>query len=168
MIVFLIILAGVGFYFAQQWLQEYAVTVSHKVADSTASGTDVQALNKLQDELNSRQDITEKTTTMFASVQTFQTQAVKDLGIYAAAAGITLSQFNFSESTVAPAGTSGPTTTVTITLASPVSYTKLLKFIKAIEGNLPKMQISGINLSRIEGDSQSVRIEQLIIGVYTR
>lgn len=168
MIVLLIGLASVGFYFAQQWLQEYAVTVSHKVADSAASGTDVQALSKLQEELKSREDVTIKTANMFASLQTFQTQAVKDLGIYAAASGISISQFNFSESTVAPVGSGIPTTTVTITLASPVNYVNLLKFVQAIEGNLPKMQISGLNLSRIEGDTQSVKIDQLTIAVYTR
>lgn len=168
-IVLLIILAGVGFYFAHNWLRDLATSVSQTVASSSTSGADLQALSKLQQELLEQQDLATKAAAMFTSSQTFQTQAVKDLGIYAAATGITISNFTFP---VAGATTTGgvttPSTTITITLTSPVSYINLLKFMQAIESNLPKMQISSINLGRIEGDAQSVRIDQLTVAVYAR
>lgn len=162
-------LAGVGFYFAHGYLAEYAVSVSNKVAESSTSGTDLQALSRLQQEIAAQQEVATKAAGIFTSRQTFQTQAVKDLGAYAAATGITISNYTFGTPTTGGAGaTSTLENTVTITLASPVSYTNLLKFMKAIEGNLPKMQISNVTLNRIEGDSQSVQIDQLTIGVYAR
>lgn len=163
-------LAGVGFYFAHGWLAELAVSVSNKVAESSTSGSDLQALSRLQQEIASQQEVATKASSMFTSSQTFQTQAVKDLGIYAAATGITISNFTFGTpaTTAVSTGISGLDSTITITLTSPVSYTSLLKFMQAIESNLPKMQISSVNLTRIEGDSQSVQIDQLTIGVYTR
>jgi len=173
-IVLLIGLSGVGFYFAQDWLHNLAISVSHTVADSTASGNDTQALSKLQTELSTRQDIVSKTNSIFTSSSTYQTQAVKDLTTYANATGITITNWSFTTPAVAPAAAAAaaastlPTTSVTITLGSPVLYTSLLKFMGEIEGNLPKMQISSINLSRIAGDNTSVKIQQLVIAVYTR
>lgn len=170
MVVLLIVLSGVGFYFAQNWLQEMAVSVSHTVAESTTSDSSVQALKKLQEELSTRQDIITKTNSIFTSTSTYQTQAVEDLIAYAKSSGITISNYAFPPPAAASsaAASSIPTTLVTVTLTSPVSYTSLLKFMSAVEGNLPKMQITSINLGRISGDSESVKIDQLTVAVYTR
>jgi hypothetical protein len=168
-IVLLIVLAGVGFYFTQSWLDSLAVSVSHTVADSKSSDSGLQSLQKLQEELASRQDIITKTNSIFTSTSSFQTQAVQDLIAYAAASGITISNYAFpAPASTSPATASIPTTQVTVTLTSPVNYTSLLKFMTAIEGNLPKMQIIGINVGRISGDDTSVRIDQLTVAVYTR
>lgn len=162
-IVLVIGLAAFGFSFAQSWLSDLAVSVSHTVADSTTSSNNVQALHKLQDELQTRQDIISRVSSLFTSKQTYQIQAVKDLTAYAAATGISISNYTFP----AEASLSSPATTVTLTLTSPVPYVGLLKFMSAIEGNLPKMQISSINLGRIDGDTQSARVDQLTIEVST-
>ncbi|MDB5167168.1 MAG: hypothetical protein JWN26_313 [Candidatus Saccharibacteria bacterium] len=167
-IVLLVLLAGVGFYFAQNLLHNFAVSVSHTIADSQASGTGLQSLQTLQDELSTQQDIITKTNNIFTSTTTYQTQAVQDLSTYAAATGITITNYTFPVVAASSTATTIPTTQVTITLGSPVSYTNLLKFMTEVEGNLPKMQITGINLSRISGDSSSVKIDQLTIAVYTR
>lgn len=167
-IVLLILLAGVGFYFAQSWLHGFAVTVSHTIADSKVSGTGLQSLQKLQNELSTQQDIITKTNAIFTSTATYQTQAVQDLSTYASASGITISNYSFPAATAASAVATVPTTQVTITLTSPVSYVNLLRFMSEIEGNLPKMQITGINIARIAGDNTSVKIDQLTVAVYTR
>lgn len=167
-LVLLIVMAGVGFYFAQNWLQEMAISVSHTVAQSTTSDKSVQDLKQLQDELATRQDIITKTNSIFTSTATYQTQAVEDLIAYATSSGITISNYSFPAPTASTAASSTPTTLVTITLTSPVSYTSLLKFMSLIEGNLPKMQITSINLGRIVGDNEAVKIDQLTVAVYTR
>lgn len=170
-IVLLIILAGVGFYFTQGWLHTYAITVSHTVADSKASDTTLQTLSKLQKELETQQDIIRKTNAIATSSTAYQTQAVKDLIAYAQLTGVTISDYTFpngaAPTTSSTAGTV-PSTQVTIKLGSPVSYTSLINFMSAIEGNLPKMQITSVNLGRIAGDPTSVKIDQLTVAVYTR
>jgi hypothetical protein len=169
-VVLLIALASVGFYFAHNWLQEMAVSVSHSVAQSATTDNSVQALQKLQEELSTRQDIITKTNSIFTSTTTYQTQAVQDLIAYAAASGITISNYSFPAPGASSSATASsiPSTLVTITLTSPVSYTNLLKFMTLVEGNLPKMQITSINIGRIAGDSESVKIDQLTVAVYTR
>jgi hypothetical protein len=170
LIVLLIVIAGVGFYFAQSYLHDLAVTVGNTVAQSKNSDSSLQSLNQLQQNLTNQQDIISKTNSIFASTATFQTQAVKDLIAYAATTGITISNYTFPAASVSSTATSAsvPTTQVTITLASPVNYKKLLSFMMAIEGNLPKMQITSLNLGRVPGDASSVRIDQLTVAVYTR
>jgi hypothetical protein len=179
-VVTLIGLAAVGFYFDQSWLRTFAVSVSKTVADSQARGSDVQSLKKLQADLLARQDIITKVDTMTTSSQDYQNQVIKDLDKYAAYADVQISNYTFvapvaasttpatTTTTVAPVAASG-SQAVTVAVTSPISYAKLLKFMTAIEGNLPKMQISSINLGRVEGgDSSSVRTEQLTIEVYTK
>jgi hypothetical protein len=169
LIVITLALSATGFYYAQGWLSKLAVSVSHTIADSTTSGNNVQALNKLQVELSSRQDIIARANNISISRQTYQTQAVGDLTSYARETGVSISNYTFPASDAAPATTaSTPTTTITLTLGNPVSYVSLLKFMKAIEGSLPKMQILNINIGRVTGDSQSVRVDQLTVAISTR
>lgn len=180
MIVLLIILSGVGFYFAQSWLSTQAIAVSHKVADSTSSGTSVPSLQKLKTELASEQDIITKTNALMTPASTYQTQAVQDLITYANVTGITISNYSFPATaasgatpttpatTTAATANAGPSTQVTATLTSPLPYTNLLKFMYDIETNLPKMQITSIDLTRVDGNSNSVGVSQLTIAVYTK
>jgi len=167
-IVLVIILAGVGFYFAQGWLHTFATSVSRTVADSNSSDNSVQSLTKLQQELSTRQDIVTKTNAIMTSSSTFQTQAVQDLTVYAAAAGISISNYAFPVVPASSVALTVPITQVTVTLKSPVAYNNLIEFMTAIEGNLPKMQITSVNLGRISGDAASVKIDQLTVAVYTR
>ena len=176
-VIVLIGLTATGFYFGQNWLRTLAVSVSQTVADSKASGGDVQSLKKLQTNLLARQGIVDKANSIISSSQNYQNQVIQDLDKYAAEANITISNYNFTSPTaVAPTPSStaqtapaaGPTS-VTVTLTSPITYVKLLKFMTAIESNLPKMQVSSINLGRVaSGASDSVKTEQLAIEVYTQ
>lgn len=181
MVVFLIGLSAVGFYFGQSWLRTLAVSVSHTIADSKVSGGDVQSLKRLQADLSTRQGIVNKANSIMASSQNYQNQTIQDLDKYATDTGISISNYNFTQPAVATAPTtatsaSAPTAapaagsnSITVTLTSPLAYTKLLKFMTAIESNLPKMQVSSINLGRVTGsDRDSVRTEQLTIEVYTQ
>lgn len=174
-VVIIIALSIVGFYFGQNWLRTLAVSVSHTVADSQASGNDVQSLKKLQENLLTRQDIINKANSIIASSESYQNQTIMDLDKYASDAGIAISNYNFAQPTTPAATTTtgqpavSGLTSVTVTVASPLSYTKLMKFMTSIENNLPKMQISSINLGRVpDSDSDTVRTDQLTIEVYTQ
>ncbi len=183
LLVIVVTLSGLsagGFYFGQVWLQTFAGTVSQTLANSKASGNDVQSFKKLQANLASRQEIIAKATSLVASSQNYQDQAILDLDKYASNAGISISNFSFAPAaaataaaTTAPASVASTpassSSSVTITLVSPISYAKLMKFMSAIEGSIPKMQVSSINLGRVaDGGQDSVKTDQLTIEVYTQ
>ena len=174
--IFLMIgLSATGFYFAQKWLLGLAGTISQTVADSNATDSSNQSLAQLQTALNEQQSIIAKTQVIAAPLSTYQSQAIQDLDRYASDSGITISNYSFTQPAAAATSTTTAAATssvasknqiVTATLTSPISYTKLLKFMNYVEGNLPKMQISSVNLGRSStGSGDSVRIDQLSIEV---
>lgn len=74
-----------------------------------------------------------------------------------------------AEGTTAAPTASLKTTSVNITVETPVDYRNLLRFIHYIEQNLTKMQISQISLSRTtSGDQNAVMSEALTIEVYIK
>lgn len=163
MIVLMIALAGVGFYFAQTWLRDYSKTVGQAVADSISTGNDIQNLQKLQGELEERQDTIAKASNLITSTQTYQSQSIQDLKTYAAISGVAISNFSFTTIGATASASSG--SGVTVTLSSPVPYTSLLKFLTLVEGNIPKMQVSSMSLGRIAGSADSVKIDTITIEV---
>lgn len=174
-IVLMLALSAVGFYFGQNYLMTTAASVSRSVADSKAGGTSVDAMKKVKQELLARQDITAKAGSILTSSQTYQDQAIRDLNKYAADIGINISNYSFAApaapvaaKTAAATPAAASPTTVTVALASPMSYTKLLRFMTAIENNLPKMQVSSVNMGRIDGSRDTVKTEQLTIEMYTQ
>lgn len=142
-----IIGSGVGFYFGLQFIREYALDVSHSVTDSKASGTNIVELGNLKKQLTAGEGLVEKASKLFSTPATYQTQALKDISKYAQESGVTITSI---DSTKAAADGSTPVEQFSevITIESPVSYARFIKFLDAIEGSLPKMQITSITVGR--------------------
>ncbi len=170
-----IVLAGAGFYFGRNWLHDYAVSVNHTVSDATSSNSDVSSLKKLQQQIEQQQAIIGKTQSLFTDPSNYQTQVVQDISRYAAQLGLPTPNFTFQAAPSSTPSTGGAATTpvasvpgktVTVTIQSPIAYITLLKFISAIEQNLPKMQLTGVNIGR--SDSGMVTTDALTIQVFSR
>jgi hypothetical protein len=167
-ILFLIGLATAGFYFAQTGLVEYSKIVTQTVADSTNSGKDVQSLKKLQSDLAELQDVVVKSSKISSPVSDYQSQVITDIKAYAQTAGVGVSNYTFTSGSTSSAAGAPQSSTVTLSLTSPMQYKSLLTFIRLIETNLPKMQISSVNLTRANGDNGMIRTDSISIDVYTR
>ena len=193
----LLLVAGVsGFYAAQKKLNVYADEISTKVAEAEASKNSVQRLQSLESELERLKDIRSRASSIVAESQSYQyqNQIITDLSNYAQQSGITISQYNFQavdqqaasgtkpeapatpEAGASPAaapGAAGPSvaslksTVVSISLNPPINYTNLLRFMRSVEQNLTKMQISGISLTP-GGDKDEVSTGSLNIEVYIK
>lgn len=178
-----LITASVIFYFANANLRSVATAVSHKVADANASRNNLENLKKIERFLAEQQDTITRVNSIVADSQSYQyqDQIILDLNSYAAKAGISITNFDFAAAAAAtttpPAATgtqaSAPTTggvkstTVSISVANPVDYISLLRFIKSIEQNLTKMQISKIGLSK-GTNANEVSTDALAIEIYVR
>jgi hypothetical protein len=184
---FLIAAAGVaGFTFAKGYLQTVAIDTSHSVVDASASQDNLQTLQKIQKILVADKDVIARTSSIVADSQSYQyqDQIIGDLNNYASKAGISITNLDFSAATTAATPsptTSHPTpgsatpiqptgvksTSVAVTLNNPVGYDNLLTFIRSVEQNLTKMQISRVSLSK-GTDSNSVSSDVLTIEVYIK
>ncbi len=176
----IVMLTAVGFYFVNSHLKTYALDVSHVVVDANASRDNLQNLQKIEKQLKESQDIVQKTNNIVAESQSYQyqDQIITDINGYATRAGISITDINFSaqSTTTTPTANATPaaptpsgvkSTSVAITLKNPVNYDNLLRFLKSIEQNLTKMQVSRINLSK-DTSSSGVTSDILTLQVYVR
>ena len=164
--------AAAGFYFGLQTIKTYALDVSHTVSDANASGKNVEQLSELKQALADREPLVAKANSLFATEATYQSQVLKDLQKYASDAGITISNTSFdkqSASDTAPIASAVTSESVVVTVSSPVSYARLMKFLDELEGNLPKLQVTGISLSRpANATGDLVATDKITITVATR
>lgn len=164
LMVVIIIGACAGFYFGLQSVKDYALEVTHSVSDANASGKNVEQLSVLKQQLAERKPLVTKANQLFATSDNYQLQSLKDIQKYASEAGITISNTEFDKVTAAAGGHS-----VLVTLQSPVSYAKFIQFLDAIEGNLPKMQITGVSISRpTSASGDNITTDKITITVATR
>lgn len=181
LMVAIILAAGAGFYFGLRIVKQYAVDVSHTIADANASGTSVQQLNTLKTQLAERQSLVEKANQLFATPDTYQTQGLKDIQQYASNAGVVITNTEFTKAATTPTATTSPvaiTTTggtasassannIVVTLQSPVSYTKFLNFLSEIEGNVPKLQITGMSIGRPSATADTTSDDDVVVDKIT-
>jgi len=168
LIIILILAGGAGFYFGLQQVKSYGVIVSHTAADATASAQNVKSLEQLKETLAESTTLVDKANKLFSTDANYQSQALKDVQKYASESGLTISSTNFN-STSGAGQVVGSGHTFVISLQSPVDYKKLLQFLNDIEGNLPKMQIVSLDLSRpTSGGTGQVAIGDTTIEISTR
>ncbi len=164
-IFFVVLLALIGaYYLGLRAVKDYAVEVTQTTKDVTASSSKVENLKDLELKLNQTKASVDKADRMFAPANGYQTQVVNDLRRYATAAGIGLQTTDF-------ANQAGETETrsFSISLANPVDYSQLLRFIELVETSLPKMEISELTIARSANSNASqVNVEKLTLKVYVK
>jgi hypothetical protein len=176
-------LAVVGFVFAQKQISAYALEVSHKKVDATASESSLQTLQTVEKQLADDQEIIKKASTLKHNSSLPQFKAIADLQNHAQANKISLSDISFeasSASTTAPATTTTPTPD-TAAPAAPaagisitfkvndgeVATTDFVNFLYDIEHSTPKMQIKGISVKKGKTDSQ-LAVDSMTVTMLTQ
>lgn len=152
-VLLLLLLAGLGYgvFFMHSQLSIYAVTVDHLKTDSEVDQQSLENTQKLQRALDLNADSVDRAADIVADTKyyEYQDQIVRDISSYAAATGITVLGFDFSTSTTGKT-TNVPglnTVVASISLKSPVQYRDYLRFLKLIERNLTKMQVTQLDIS---------------------
>lgn len=190
-IVLLLILAGgiAGFLFARSILVAQAVEVAKIGAQASTSQNKVENLQKALTELDANTAVENKVQDMVATglKYTYQDQIVSALKTLGASAGVKVTNISFIDvktigGTATPAAGSSPAapsvapdiklTQASVTVATPLRYDDLLKFIHSIEQNTMTMKVSKLSISK-SGDTKAnnqmlVNCDVLTIGVYTR
>ena len=161
-LVFAIIVLGGSalFYFGLSMLGDYSAQVNQRLADADASGKQIDELQTLKSQLSQSTSLVEKANQLFTTPDAYRSRTLSDLKNYADAAGLSIESTNFDDN-------SGQT--VTVELAAPVSYAKLITFLSNVESNLPKFQVSSISLRHSsDGGADSVEVGEIKIGISVR
>lgn len=176
LIALVIILVGVAIYYAHGFLQAETTKTAHTRIEAELSARDVERLKSLEKIIGANQSSVQKAEQIVAETKQYQyqDQIVSDINSYASKTGVQVTAFDFgSTSAPAPAGAAKAVSgvksiTVTLTLKSPLAFDSYLRFLKAIEQNLTKMQVSGVNLSPDVNDVNSVANPTIGLTVYVR
>lgn len=143
--------------------------LAQDIHDSTANVINERAKeNSLKQQLTTFQEPLEKAGNITVSADNYSNQVIKDLTFYADKTGVKITGYT-TDSTKTSSNIAGVSTqNITATLANPVNYDNFLHFLKLIETNLPKMQITGVNISSIVDSTTLIEVEPLTIRVYTK
>ncbi len=135
------------------------------------STRDAEKANELKAYLESHTDDVQRAAAIVGETKTYQyqNQIIEDINRYANSAGVTVLGFDFPTSTTAPKNTAGlKSIAAVITLQNPVSYTNYLKFLKLIEQNLTKMQITDISVAPDPKASGEISTPTIGLQVYVK
>jgi hypothetical protein len=159
-----------GYFYVQDKLSGYASEVGKTTSELAAKeNTEKQA--GLDTALAQYKPSVDKAAAFVAPSGSYLGIVTSDLRKYASETGVELSDISPAQ---APAIQVNPgviglqTSYVKVTIKNPASFTGLMEFINGIETNLPKMQLTGINLTHASGDADRINVDPLIIKVYIK
>lgn len=178
-ILIVITLVGIGYIFllAKDVLTAKSVETDHARIDARLAEEEISRLKQLETQLKGDEATIEKTAKIVAESQsyTFQDQVIRDLTSYAEKSGVGIIMFDFGQKPgEKPASVPGSTanslnrTIVSIQLENNIPYRNLLTFVKSIEQNVTKMQLSGINFQPKKDDPTQIIGSTIKIEVYLR
>ena len=175
------LLGGIGalIYFASDYLDGQVKETVHRQIDAELSLNDLDRLQRLEKVLeDNRASVDQAAQIVSDSKQyTYQDQIVSDINAYAAKTGVSVTGFDFgdafaktsrSNTQKLPQVSGVKSISVTLTLASPMNYDNYLRFVKAIETNLTKMQVSGVNMTPDEERPGQISNPSVVLIVYVR
>jgi hypothetical protein len=175
----LILTIGI-FWFIHEQLNSFSVDVAAGNAAAASTSQDESKLEHLKSELDKSQVAVARTKKIVGDTKLYQyqNQIIDDLSAYANAAGFTIKGFSFvtatpgattaapaTAATAAPAGLKS--TIATITFPQSMSYLAYMNFLKSVENNLTKMNISGVSM-HIDIATGTFVADPLTIGVYIK
>jgi hypothetical protein len=174
-------LGGIGavIYYATGFLHSEVTQTVHTRIKADLSQNDLDRLKSLEKVLQNNHASVEKAAQIVSDSQKYQyqDQIVSDINTYAIKTGVSVTGFDFGDAFATstksttqktPTVTGVKSITATLTLASPMPYDNYLRFIKAIEKNLTKMQVSGINITPDEEHPGQVSNPSVVLIVYVR
>ncbi|HSE61352.1 MAG TPA: hypothetical protein VLA88_03580 [Candidatus Saccharimonadales bacterium] len=150
LVVVLLASFGAGVWWVQGMLAEKVRETDHARTDADLSGTELQQLKQLKKQLEDQKDIVDRAKQIAATSAQYQyqDQVIKDVADYAARYGIQVNTFDFSTTNKNAAATNGAKKTpFTVSLKGPLAYVTFLNFLRDLEGNLTKIQVTSLTLA---------------------
>lgn len=168
LVIFMLAIGGaVGFYYARQWIDQLTVETNSVIETASKIVSDKSSPTRPSDATT--KDLADKTLAMIYPANDFQAQATTDLQKYASETGIVINSIStIADSTTHILPGNIKVKKLAVSVSSPVSFASLMQFVKAIETNTPKMQITSLNLSNVHANKGDVTVEPLNIEVYVR
>jgi len=155
--------SGGGFYYAQSKLSETAAQV--KTTRTELAISDNLTNEVLRSQVATASISSEKALALKLSAEEYQEQLTSDVKAYARNNSINVSNYSFAANST-DASTTANASSMTITLSNPVNFNDLMKFLKSIETNIPKIQITNLKITHNTNYIDSVLVDPIIVKGY--
>lgn len=171
-IILLVIGVGVGSWLMQGMLSSQVIETDHARIDADLSRTELQRSKSLQTYLDQNKAAIEKTNAVVSETKAYQyqNQIVNDIETYASKAGVIILGYSFPQDTAVakPDSTGLKSVSASLTLQTPLSYVNYLRFLKYIEQNITKMQITNLTLTPDPDNANNIKSTSITLKVYVR
>lgn len=169
----MVVLGVAGVWYLNNTLASKVAATNDAVQSSEASKLNLQLAQNLKTYLSVHKDEVDKAAMIVAQTTSYryQNQIVEDINRYAKAAGVSIIGFSFPQdisSATVDKTTGLKSLTATIMLSDRSSYANYLLFLKYIEQNLTKMQITDITLTPNASDRNYINDTSVGIQVYVQ
>lgn len=170
----LVVLIGVSSWYMQKTLAEVVVSADHAKIDAELSQTELQRARTLNSYFVENRAAVDKAAAVVSDTRTYQfgyqDQIVQDIQTYAAKAGVSVIGYAFpeQETAAAPDATGLKSVTAVLTLNTPVPYRNLLTFLKYVEQNVTRMQITDLQMTPATDNANDLGTVGLNLKVYVR
>lgn len=172
-IVVILAATGASIYFLSGVLHAKWVETDHAKIDAELIESDLSRLRSLEAELNANADTVTRAKQIVGDTREYQyqNQIIEDINDYARQTDVVILGIDFP-----PIGEEGTASTeaglnyisANISLQTPVSYTNFMRFLKLIEQNLTKMQVTSIAMSPSEDNRALIDNPSIGLEVYVR
>lgn len=153
---------GALFYLGLMTVKDYSGEVNNRLVDADASEAQIRQLQALRQQINQNETLIAKADKVFATPATYQAQALNDVRNYANQTGVSIRSIDFDDP-------SSGVYSMVVRLNSPTNYQSLIRFITLVEGNLPKLQLTELEIKRGPANAKgSVTVNELKINVSVR
>ncbi len=164
------------FALSQKVMEEKHVSTDHYRIDAELAQEELVRLQQLQTTLSDNKADIDKTAKIVADSQQyqFQDQVVNDVTRYASRYNIDILSFDFGikpgaiSQGAATGGSSQQKTAVSVQLNNNIPYDSLLKFLKSLENNVTKMQLTGLSLQPNVADANQILAPTIELEVFLR
>lgn len=171
-----VILVGTGFYFANKQLQAQATKTNHSKIDSELVEDEINRLKILRTYLSANQSKLQRASEVVAESQlySYQNQVIDDINTYAQRTGLTILAFDFPPTpTKLPAGAPAlpaglKKITLNVSVNGPIPYSNFMRFVRSIEQNLTKLQVTSLTLTPDEQNRNNLTDSSIGLEVYIR
>lgn len=168
-VIFILLAVGCfGFYHSQDMISQLVVETNSAASKKNNLVTDNPELSSISDAETKK--LADQANGLIYSAATLQSSIKNDLSKYAGNSGIDINDISIQNDTLASIYKNGAVKSekVIVTLGSPLHFTSLMKFLKSIETNTPKIQVTNLELNNTNANIGDVAVKPITMEVYTK
>lgn len=164
----LLAVSGFGFYRAQDMISQLVIEANSAASRKSSLLTNNQETSSISDA--ETKELADKANNLVYNAATLQSALKNDLNIYANNSAIDINNISIQNNTLESIYRNGVVKSekVTVTLGSPLHFTSLMKFLKSIETNTPKIQITNLELTNTNANIGDVAVKPITMEVYVK